>query len=210
MRITSPRPPFSKLIVFLPLLFLPVLAVIACNSEPANETEAALIERARAVHERVITLDTHNDINAANFTAERNYTTDLGTQVNLPNMEAGGLDVSWMIVYVGQGPLTEEGYADAHAQAIAKFDAIHRLTEDIAPDRIELALTSADVRRIAASGKKMAMIGIEMRISSASTSTTSATSRSEGDATCPSLTMGTVSSQTRTPVSETVFGSTTG
>lgn len=161
MRVTSPRPPFSKLIVFLPLLFLSVLAVVACNGEPANETEAALIERARAVHERVITLDTHNDINAANFTAERNYTTDLGTQVNLPNMEAGGLDVSWMIVYVGQGPLTEEGYADAHAQAIAKFDAIHRLTEDIAPDRIELALTSADVRRIAASGKKVAMIGIE-------------------------------------------------
>jgi len=76
-------------------------------------------------------------------------------------MEAGGLDVSWMIVYVGQGPLTEEGYENAHAQAIAKFDAIHRLTEEIAPDRIELALTSADVRRIAASGKKVAMIGIE-------------------------------------------------
>jgi membrane dipeptidase len=76
-------------------------------------------------------------------------------------MEAGGLDVSWMIVYVGQGPLTEAGYANAHAQAIAKFDAVHRLTEEIAPDRIELALTSDDVRRIAATGKKVAMIGIE-------------------------------------------------
>jgi microsomal dipeptidase-like Zn-dependent dipeptidase len=76
-------------------------------------------------------------------------------------MEEGGLDVSWMIVYVGQGPLTDEGYANAHEQAIAKFDAIHRLTEEYAPDRIELALTSDDVRRINAAGKKAAMIGIE-------------------------------------------------
>ena len=140
---------------------LSLLAAVACEDGPANDTEADLMERARDIHERVITLDTHNDINAANFTAERNYTVDLGTQVNLPNMEAGGLDVSWMIVYDGQGPLTDEGYNNAHAQAIAKFDAIHRLTEEIAPDRIELALTSADVRRIAATGKKVAMIGIE-------------------------------------------------
>ena len=136
------------------------VALTSC-ADAGLESEAELVERARGIHERVITLDTHNDINAANFTAEHNYTTDLGTQVNLPNMEAGGLDVSWMIVYVGQGPLTAEGYANAHAQGIAKFDAVHRLTEEIAPDRIELALTSADVRRISASGKRVAMIGIE-------------------------------------------------
>ena len=136
-----------------------LLAIAACTS--AEGDDAALVERARGIHERVITLDTHDDISPANFTAERNYTMDLPTQVNLPKMEAGGLDVSWMIVYVGQGDLTPEGYADAHAQALEKFEAIHRLTEEIAPDRIELALTSDDVRRIVASGKKVAMIGVE-------------------------------------------------
>lgn len=123
--------------------------------------EADLIARARAIHDRVITLDTHVDINPANFTRERNYTQDLPTQVTLPKMMAGGLDAVFFIVYVGQGPLTPEGYADAYRQAIAKFDAIHRLTREIAPDRIELALTAADVRRIAAAGKKVALIGIE-------------------------------------------------
>ena len=143
-------------------LLLSVVAVAACSGgESGTDSEADLVERARGIHERVITLDTHNDISAANFTGERNYTMDLGNQVNLPKMEAGGLDVSWMVVFVGQGPLTDEGYANAHAAAIEKFDAIHRLTEEIAPDRIELALTSDDVRRIAASGKKVAMIGIE-------------------------------------------------
>ena len=139
------------------------LLVVACvpDARADMEDESALVERARSIHERVITLDTHDDINAANFTEERNYTEDLPTQVTLPKMEEGGLDVSFFIVYVGQGPLTPEGYADAHAQAIEKFDAIHRLTEEIAPDRIGLALTSDDVRRIASEGKKVAMIGVE-------------------------------------------------
>jgi membrane dipeptidase len=137
----------------------------ACSTPPPPaaeaQTEEALVERARGIHERVITLDTHVDINAANFTAERSYADRLETQVNLPKMEEGGLDAAFFIVYVGQGPLTPDGYAKAYAQAIEKFDAIHRLTTDIAPDRIELARTAADVRRIAASGKLVALIGIE-------------------------------------------------
>ena len=61
-----------------------------------------LVARARAIHERVITLDTHNDIDPQNFTRGCNYTMRLTTQVNLPKMKEGGLDVSFMIVYVGQ------------------------------------------------------------------------------------------------------------
>ncbi|GMV06029.1 MAG: membrane dipeptidase [Gemmatimonadota bacterium] len=145
------------------LALLSLLSLAACGGPAADapESEEALVERARGIHERVITADTHDDISPANFTAERNYTMDLPTQVNLPKMEAGGLDVTWMVVYVGQGDLTPEGYANATAQALEKFEAIHRLTGEIAPDRIELALTSDDVRRIAASGKKVAMIGVE-------------------------------------------------
>lgn len=145
----------------LALLSLTALAACGPAADDPPESEEALVARARAIHERVITMDTHDDINAANFTAERNYTMDLPTQVNLPKMEAGGLDVAWFVVYAGQGELTPEGYADATAQALEKFEAIHRLTNEIAPDRIELALTSDDVRRIVASGKKVAMIGVE-------------------------------------------------
>ncbi|HLS11089.1 MAG TPA: membrane dipeptidase [Flavobacteriaceae bacterium] len=76
-------------------------------------------------------------------------------------MMEGGLDVAWFIVYTGQGPLTESGYASAYDEAMKKFDAIHRLTTEYASDQIELALTSDDVRRIHASGKKVAMIGVE-------------------------------------------------
>jgi membrane dipeptidase len=120
-----------------------------------------LIAKARAIHRRVVTIDTHNDINPAYFTAICSYTQRLTTQVNLPKMEEGGLDVSFMIAYVAQGPLTPEGYADAYRQAVAKFEAVHRLTEEIAPQQIGLALTPDDVLRIARSGRKVAVIGIE-------------------------------------------------
>ena len=121
----------------------------------------AVVAKAKKIHVDVITLDTHVDIDTKNFTETVNYTQNLPTQVNLPKMRQGGLDVSWLIVYTGQGELNEEGYKKAYANAIDKFDAIERLTKKIAPDQIELALTSSDVRRISKAGKLVAMIGVE-------------------------------------------------
>jgi len=133
---------------------------VQVNAQKLSD-EDQLIAKARKIHADVITLDTHNDIDPRNFTETINYTQNLATQVNLPKMKTGGLDVSWMIVYTGQGELNEEGYKKAYTNAIDKFEAIHRLTEKLAPDQIELALTSKDVRRISKSGKKVAMIGVE-------------------------------------------------
>jgi membrane dipeptidase len=142
-----------------------VLTVVGLAAAPQEQD---LVARAKGIHERVITLDTHNDIDPENFTRECNYTMRLTTQVNLPKMKEGGLDVSFMIVYVGQqnppqvaDALQPAGYDRAYKAAVAKFNAVHHLTEDIAPNEIELALTAADVTRIAKSGKKVAVIGVE-------------------------------------------------
>ncbi len=154
-----------------PLLYFVLIALVtvSCNnkkqqtsSEPLSEKDSlALIAKAKEIHDRVITIDTHCDINVKNFTDSINYTQDLDTQVTLPKMEAGGLDVAWFIVYTGQDSLTPAGYEKAYKNAMAKFKAIHKLCKEIAPDRIELAYTSDDVKRIAATGKKVAMIGVE-------------------------------------------------
>ena len=152
------------------LLFSAAAAAVSVAVLSAQPTsgEAELVRRARAIHERVITLDTHNDIEPENFTGAKNYTQRLDTQVNLPKMIEGGLDASFFIVYVGQpnpkqepDSLSPAGYDRAYKQAAAKFEAVHRLTEQIAPDKIGLALTADDVRRIAASGRKVALIGVE-------------------------------------------------
>jgi membrane dipeptidase len=155
--------------------FLSVLAVAAAGAaawppmaDAAFQAGQELVARAREIHERVITLDTHNDINPSNFTPSCNYTMRLTTQVDLPKMKEGGLDVSFMIVYVGQSNPAQvpdafrpSGYERAYKAAIEKFDSVHRLTEKIAPNQIELALSPADVVRIAKSGKKVAVIGVE-------------------------------------------------
>ena len=142
------------------IYLLSILSIVSC-SESKKKTEETLQEKAKRIHEKIITIDTHNDININNFTDSINYTQRLETQINLPKMDEGGLDVTWLIVYTGQDSLTEKGYAKAEKNAISKFDAIHRLCEDIAPNDIELALNSKDVKRIYASGKKAAMIGVE-------------------------------------------------
>ena len=127
----------------------------------AQGSDDALVAKARAIHERLLTIDTHIDFEPAHFTAECNYSRRLVTQANLPKMRDGGLDVAFFVVQVPQRPLTPAGYADAYRQAVAKFDAVHRLTEQIAPKEIQLAQTTADVRRIAQTGRKIAVIGIE-------------------------------------------------
>ena len=109
----------------------------------------------------IITIDTHIDINVENFTDSLNYTMNTDTQFNLPNMSEGGLDVAWLVVYTAQGELNEEGYKAAYNNAISKFDAIDRLVNKYAPDQIELALNSDDVRRILNKDKKVIMIGVE-------------------------------------------------
>jgi membrane dipeptidase len=132
-------------------------AAVFAQAQP----DQAMIDRARGIHDRVITMDTHVDISAARFTENCNYTMRLTTQVNLPKMKEGGLDAPFLIVYTGQGALTPEGYDSAYKQAVEKFDAVHRLTKEIAPNEIELALTPADVVRINKAGKKVAIIGVE-------------------------------------------------
>ena len=135
---------------------------------PPTASEARLVARARAIHDRVITLDTHIDINPANFDWSRNYTLDLDTQVNLPRMRQGGLDVGFFIVYVGQSDPAQvpdafepAGYERAYRLALEKFEAVHRLTSALAPNEIGLARTPDEVRRIAATGRKVAVIGVE-------------------------------------------------
>ncbi len=145
----------------LTLMIAGLLFQAAVRTSPAQQNDAALIAKAKGIHQRVLTLDTHNDIEPSNFTADCNYKMRLTTQVNLPKMVEGGMDVSFMIVYVGQGPLTPAGYDDAYRQAVAKFEAVHRLTEKIAPDNFGLALTPADVLALHKKNLRIAVIGVE-------------------------------------------------
>ena len=62
-------------------------------------------------------------------------------------MRAGGLDAAFFIVYVGQTERTPANYARAQADAMTKFEAIHRMAEELYPDEIEIAYRADDVGR---------------------------------------------------------------
>jgi len=130
-------------------------------SNTIQYTDAELTQMAKEIQDQIITIDTHCDFDLENFTSKINYTQDINSQVNLPKMRKGGLDVAWLIVYTGQEALNANGYKEAHENAMDKFKAIHRLCEQYAPDEIALALNSDDVKRIHNQGKLVAMIGIE-------------------------------------------------
>ena len=136
------------------------MILLSCQEKKDN-TNTQLLQKAQMIHLKSVTLDTHDDINVKNFSDSLNYTQDTDTQVNLPKMEKGGLDVAWFIVYTGQGDLNEEGYEKAAANAQSKFDAIHRLVNDYGSHKIGLAKSSADVDSLSKIGKKVAMIGVE-------------------------------------------------
>lgn len=130
--------------------------------QPATDEQIAA--KARAIQEAILTLDSHVDI-----AGELYATPDLDPGVDHPElrcdlvkMTQGGIDGVFLAVYVRQSSeLNAETYAEAQRIADGKFDAIHRLTQSMYPDRCALALRPDDVEQIAATGKKAIMIGIE-------------------------------------------------
>ncbi len=137
-------------------------------AENISGTESDCVRKARSIHDRVIVLDTHIDFLPGNLTGDANYAQRLETQFNLPKMVEGGLDAMFFIIYVGQtreqqnpDALSSAGYRRAYNAADEKFNAVHRFVNGIVPDRMELALTAADVRRVIGKGKKAALMGVE-------------------------------------------------
>jgi membrane dipeptidase len=155
---------FRRSLITRALFVVGAAAPSVLGAQPRASDDPALVARARAIHDRVMTLDTHVDISPANFTSTGpNYAQKLPrTQVDIAKMEEGGLDAAFLIVYVGQSPdLTPQGFARAKESAMEKFAAVQRLVDSLAPGRVGLARTAAEARAIYASGRKVIFIGIE-------------------------------------------------
>lgn len=140
--------------------------------------------RAQALHERAVVVDGHNDVPMwmleFDFDLAMNgnepddvwpfpYLLDLvdrpggdeiQTHTDLDRMASGGLDAQFFSVWVGPDRPDPSQPGEAFAKAIRIIDAIDA---QIArhPDRLELATTAADVRRIEGAGKVAALLGVE-------------------------------------------------
>jgi microsomal dipeptidase-like Zn-dependent dipeptidase len=115
---------------------------------PARADDAALLEKAKAIHKRIITFDSHLDLPFDYPGAAE----DGKTQFDLPKIARGQLKGAALAVFVPQGPRTPEGYQKAREDAEKKLALIKGVAEQN-PQLAELAYSPADVRRIASEGK---------------------------------------------------------
>jgi membrane dipeptidase len=120
---------------------------------------------ARALHKRLICLDTHLDMPANlarpgwNVMDRHNVATDF-TQVDYPRMIEGGLKGGFFAIYTAQAPVTPEGMS---AMRDAAFLRAAEIREMVAanPKQFELAFLAEDASRIAAKGKIIVFQSIE-------------------------------------------------
>ena len=178
----------SKL--FVSLLVLGAHSLIGCEDRSwAVVADADLRKRAAAIHRESIVLDSHNDI-ASFWIVDQGFDLELDgnededrspwlhwmvpwlpgapasheirTQIDFARANRGGLDAQFFSIWVSpefyDPDEPKPGRATGRANAI-----IDSLDEQLRrhPDRMELARSSDDVRRIARDGKLAALLGIE-------------------------------------------------
>ncbi len=126
---------------------------------------AAKTDPARALHQRLICLDTHLDTPASlarpGWDMMQRHSRDRDfTQVDTPRMVEGGLDGGFFAIYTPQGPLTPEGMAAARDAALLRAMEIREMVA-AHPKDFELAFVAEDAPRIAARGKRIVYQSIE-------------------------------------------------
>lgn len=143
---------------------LAATALTACTSLTPVSTMVS--PDVNAIHQRFLILDTHLDTPAFLDTAHgydimaRHDVDRDGTQVDYPRMVEGGLDGGFWAIYMGQGPLTPEGFQTVRDTALIRAMSIRSMVA-AHPDRFELALKAEDAARINAAGKKIVFMSME-------------------------------------------------
>jgi membrane dipeptidase len=135
-----------------------VFALGACATPPMSE--AQLQEKARGIHERVFTIDSHVDLPRGFPTGPFDPGNRTPAQFDLVKAKEGGQDAVFWIVYAAQTEVTPENMAAAKTKALADFAAIRSIAEKY-PERAVLATSAAEARAAAKSGKLVIFIGIE-------------------------------------------------
>ena len=138
---------------------LSISSMCVCAQSPANESKT------QAFHKSMVVMDTHLDTPALlvqpGFDIMHAHTVDGDfSQVDVPRMDAGGLDGGFWVIYTSQGPVTDEGFKSARDTALLRTMAIHKMVE-ANPDTFALATNPGDAKAITDEGKKIVYISME-------------------------------------------------
>ena len=142
------------------------LALWACGPQTVRLDDRSLEAKAKDIHNRILSVDTHCDtpgsMTRANWDiGERHEPGKPGSGlIDLPRMKEGRLDALFFGVFTGQGELTPQGYAKVKDRAVQMLDAIDAMGRKY-PNLIVKATTPAEAYRIKKDGKLVAFVGME-------------------------------------------------
>ena len=148
------------------MMFVLILAACAQAPAPVKLDDASLEAKAKGIHDRILSVDTHCDTPGALLRPGWNIAEghEFGKQgsglVDLPRMKEGRLDAMFFGVFTGQGELTPQGYGKVRERAAALLDAIDKMCA-ANPGLIGKATTPAEAARLKKDGKLIAFIGME-------------------------------------------------
>ena len=140
-----------------------VLLLMTMTFTAAQAPDAALLERARALHKQVPLIDGHNDYPWAVREKVQQDVERLDIRQSQPTihtdiarLKAGGVGGQFWSVYV---PAELQGQTAVTA-TLEQIDIVHRMMRKY-PETFELALTADDIERIFQKGKIASLIGME-------------------------------------------------
>jgi len=140
-----------------------IFLLASAGLSQAPSPDAALLERARAIHKRSPLIDGHNDYpwelrekGARDLTRLDIARPQPSLMTDIPRLRAGGVGGQFWSVYV---PVELEGQAAVTA-TLEQIDIVHQMVRRY-PETFELALTADDVERIFKKGKIASLIGME-------------------------------------------------
>ena len=151
------------------LMLVNILLFAGCNNKEESTngltSEEEITARALAIHERVLTVDTHADtplrmIEPGFDLAVRHNPLDTGSKVDYPRMKEGGLDAIFFAAFVSQDIRDNEGNKRAKALVTEMIDAVISSTEENS-NLVGLALTPKDAYTLEGDGKRAIYLAIE-------------------------------------------------
>lgn len=136
---------------------------MSIHAHPA--TDAAHVDpQAHALHERILTLDSHLDTPAffsrSGWSILDRHDPATGSQVDYPRLVEGGLDGGIWVVFTPQRGRTPADDRVARDHGLARLAEIRELVA-AHPDKFALALTADDAPRIKRDGKRVVYISLE-------------------------------------------------
>ncbi|MBQ0050391.1 MAG: membrane dipeptidase [Bacteroidales bacterium] len=122
--------------------------------------EANTYRKARSIHQRILTLDSHEDTPMFFAQGVRFDHRDDHVLVDLHKMQEGGLDAGIMVAYLPQKERDEAGLQAATHYANSVLDQLEAMVNKH-PEACSIAHTPDDLYRLKHEGRKAIMMGIE-------------------------------------------------